>query len=131
MRLAVFFAVALGAGISSGATSPNISGVWVADALTETIRTVVRDGRQFTIVEVNKGDGSTSITRHQCLLATEKQRNSRDGAAPSHTFVMQCTGRREEWTLSDRGSQLTIKLVNSDLSSGPLLVLRRSNTRLQ
>ena len=131
MNLAAWFGMVLAAGIHEPARNSKVAGIWAADALPGVVRNVVSDGRQFTIVDVIQGDGTTSVTRQQCLLETKKHHEGTGRSASSHIFVMECTGHKEEWTLSNDGSQLTVRSVGSDLSSAPLLVLRQSKTKLK
>jgi hypothetical protein len=130
MWLAAFFAMALGAGTHSPILNLNISGVWVANTPREIIRNVVQDGPQFTVIELTRGNVSTSLSRQQCRLANPHQGK---GSKPSHNFIVQCTDHSEQWALSDDGAQITMRLVKKrDDSSAPaIVVFRRSQPPLQ
>jgi hypothetical protein len=127
--LAVFFAMAMGAGTHNPMRSLNVSGVWVADTPREIMRSVVQNGPQFTVIELTRGNGTTFLSRRQCSLVKSHKGK---GSGTSNIFIIRCPGHVEQWALSEDGSEMVVRQMSSKSLSPaePLLILRRSQMAL-
>ena len=98
------------------------AGIWVGDptegsGVDRIIRSIVGTGERFTVVQtVRRGDQQT-VSRQECVAHRYHWK----------VAVIECSDRREYWTLSKGGSELRVSPYQPVTAS--FLVFRRSKMR--
>ena len=140
MRLIGLLVMVMSIGIARQRTVLDYSGVWIADRARSDlgllrvpsllVRSVSQDGTQLTVVEMSGSESGKSVTSRQCVLMTERRGAVKDGGACRRTSVLGCPTHRELWTISQDGSELTVRplVENARSSEDRMLVFRRSRS---